>query len=189
MDAGAAHVEEKLVAWNAKGDALPQAQVKQALATKFGFDDFEALKEAVKAGDIPDGLEGFTARVVLIGYSYGAQTALDEAAALTAAISDLGMIPDIHVFVVDGVDGTKHPNWKSITTLPNGVDPKNVINYYSNVGRNQSNIFQGAMGAQIQGLPAGNNKPVAGGHLDADNIVLLSDEMEQAVADLEVQEF
>jgi hypothetical protein len=186
-------VDEKVVGWNAQGQDKPTAQVLQGLATKFGMKDATELANAAHADTKPDGLEGFNVRVVLIGYSYGATLASEEAGALQKAISDLGMVPEIHLYIIDGVVSTNHPqppSGSALTKVPAGL--ANVVNRYSTLEHQDPRQFpltfgNGGMGGKIDG--AKDELGLAEQHVEMDAKVLLDDTTTQAIADLELKPF
>ncbi len=124
-------VDERIMGWDAADDEA----VKMVLAALAGKD------------------EGFTARIILIGFSYGASRAVDEADKLSAAVYKLKMLPEVHLFIIDGVEALGHPDMPPhgmpLIRFPETGALARIVTFYSTVARNEVAPPLGGMGSQM----------------------------------------
>jgi hypothetical protein len=158
---GAAAVDERIFAWDDPPNTLKD-DILAGVAKDLGYESVEELNDALDAN--PDLLKGYTVRVILIGYSYGAWRAIQEADLLYEAIDELGMVPEIHLRTIDAIDADTHPDGLAVTQGPTNK-MKSFANGY------QQNIWP--KGGPIDGAaPDVNLSEKTADHLSIDDDVL-----------------
>jgi hypothetical protein len=117
-------------------------------------------------------------RVILIGYSYGADRAIQEATALYDAIASVGMVPEIHLRTIDAVDRNS-----GLAATPTTKGPENMKSF--------KNTYQ--TNSRLQGGPITNvTEPdieLGGNHDSIDDDVLSREGFAREIAGLELAPF
>jgi len=93
--------------------------------------DADGVQKSPADDDVHEGLRfqigdsnlatGNTVRVVLVGYSYGGKAAVDEVARIHDLINEAGLVPEIHLILIDAIDPASTP--------PNGINPLTNMPY------------------------------------------------------------
>jgi hypothetical protein len=95
--------------------------------------------------------KGDKVRIVIIGYSYGAENAIASVTRIEKVLRDQGLIPEIHLVLIDAIDpGTTRSGKKPYTGLTAGVKPllTTFLNYYQTKGDGPNNLVGGKIAGQ-----------------------------------------
>ena len=131
-----------------------------------GDTNFTSLKDQIK--NLP---AGATVRVVIVGYSHGAENAIAAVRAITTFLKEAGYTPQVHLVLIDAIQpgdadpkqGNQRLGAEPYTTLDDGQGNVRGLlasfhNYYQTLGKKEGQDKLGMVGAEI-GDPS-ENRPI-----------------------------